>query len=282
MSMTVEISASLVKELRDETGLGMMECKKALQEAAGDKQKAVKILRERGMSIADKKSSRTAKEGRVAADIYNGGKAGVMLEVNCETDFVTRNETFQAFVKALVEQAKTVGENQLAEAAKAETTAKIASIGENIVVRRNVRFEVSGSGIVAGYIHLGGKVGVLLEVGCAKAESVQNAKFLEAVKDVTLHIAACNPQYLDRTAVSAEVITAEREIYAKQVENKPANIIQKIVDGKLEKFYAQVCLVEQGFVKDPEQTVADMLAARGKEVGDTLTIRRFTRYQVGA
>src|SRR5438128_754727 len=120
MSMTVEISASLVKELRDETSIGMMECKKALQEAGGDKAKAVKILRERGMSIADKKSSRTAKEGRVASDIYNGGKAGVMIEVNCETDFVTRNETFQAFVEQLVQQAKTVPDNGLAEAAKAE------------------------------------------------------------------------------------------------------------------------------------------------------------------
>jgi elongation factor Ts len=280
--MTVEISASLVKELRDETSLGMMECKKALQEAQGDKQRAIKILRERGMSIADKKSSRTAKEGRVAADIYNGGRAGVMIEVNCETDFVARNESFQAYVKELVEKAKTVGDNALAEAAKAETTAKIASIGENIIVRRNVRFEVAGAGIVAGYIHLGGKVGVLLEVGCGKNETAQQPAFLEAVKDVTLHIAACNPQYLDRTGVAAETVASEREIYAKQVENKPANIIQKIVDGKMEKFYAQVCLLEQGFVKDPEQTVSDMLAARGKDLGDTLTIRRFARYQVGA
>jgi elongation factor Ts len=281
MSMTVEISASLVKELRDETSLGMMECKKALQEAGGDKQKAIKILRERGMSIADKKASRTAKEGRVAADIYSGGKAGVMIEVNCETDFVARNESFQAFVKQLVEQAKTVGENQLAEAAKAETTAKIASIGENIIIRRNARYEVAGNGIVAGYIHLGGKVGVLLEVGCDKAETAQQPNFLEAVKDVTLHIAACNPQFLDRASVAPELIAAEREIYAKQVENKPANIIQKIVDGKMEKFYSQVCLLEQGFVKDPEQTVTEMLAARGKDLGDTLKIRRFTRYQVG-
>ncbi|MFH0907520.1 MAG: translation elongation factor Ts [bacterium] len=279
--MTVEISASLVKELRDETSLGMMECKKALQEAAGDKQRAIKILRERGMTIADKKSSRTAKEGRVASDIYDGGKAGVMIEVNCETDFVARNESFQNYVKALVEQAKTVGDNALADAAKAETIAKIAEIGENIIIRRNIRYEVSGHGAVAGYIHLGGKVGVLLEVGCDKAETVQNASFREAVKDVTLHIAACSPQCLDRTAVSAELVQAEREIYAKQVENKPANIIQKIIDGKLEKFYGQICLLEQGFVKDPEQTVADMLAARGKELGDTIVIRRFVRYQVG-
>jgi len=281
MSMTVEISAAMVKELRDETGLGMMECKKALQESGGDKAKAVKILRERGMTIADKKSSRTAKEGRVASDIYNGGKAGVIIEVNCETDFVARNESFQDYVKALVEQAKTVGDNALAEAAKAETTAKIAAIGENIIVRRNTRFEVAGHGTVAGYIHLGGKVGVLLEVGCDKAETVQNETFREAVKDVTLHIAACSPQCLDRTAVPAETVQAEREIYAKQVENKPANIIQKIVDGKLEKFYGQICLLEQGFVKDPEQTVTEMLAAKSKELGDKLVIRRFVRYQVG-
>jgi elongation factor Ts len=279
--MTVEISASLVKELRDETGLGMMECKKALVESGGDKAKAIKILRERGMSIADKKSSRTAKEGRVASDIYNGGKAGVMIEVNCETDFVTRNETFQEFVKTLVEQAKTVPDNGLADAAKDETIAKIAAIGENIVIRRNIRYEVSGHGIVAGYIHLGDKVGVLLEVGCDKGETVQNESFRETVKDVTLHIVACNPQCLNRSDVPAETIVSEREIYAKQVENKPANIIQKIVDGKLEKFYGQICLLEQGFVKDPEQTVAEMLEAKSKALGDKIVIRRFVRYQVG-
>ncbi|HMO03535.1 MAG TPA: translation elongation factor Ts [Kiritimatiellia bacterium] len=276
----MEITASLVKELREETNLGMMECKRALQETGGDKEKAVRLLRERGMAIAGKKAERVAKEGRVAAEIYDNGKTGVMIEVNCETDFVAKNENFQAFVASLVNDAKGI-DGSLAEAAKDKVVAKIAEIGENLIVRRNVKYTVSGNGAVAGYIHLGGKVGVLLEVGCGKAETASAELFKETIKDVTLHIAAANPQFLNRSDVAAEVIAAEREIYAKQVEGKPANIVDKIVDGKLEKYYSQICLVEQGFVKDPDQTVADMLAARGKELGDTLTIRRFTRYQVG-
>lgn len=278
----MDISAAMVKELRDETGLGMMECKKALIETNGDKAAAIKVLRERGMAIAGKKADRVAKDGRVACDIYDGGRTGVMIEVDCETDFVARNAVFQAFMKDLVVKAHGVSDNGLAEAVKDQVQAKIAEIGENIIVRRNVRFQVQGEGIVAGYIHLGEKVGVLLEVGCTQAATVAKETFREAVKDVTLQIAASNPAYLDRTHVPADVLQAEREIYAKQVENKPANIVQKIVDGKLEKFYQQGCLVEQAFVKDPDVSVSDMLAARGKELGDTLVIRRFVRYQVGA
>ncbi|HMO49588.1 MAG TPA: translation elongation factor Ts [Kiritimatiellia bacterium] len=276
----MEITASLVKELRDETNLGMMECKRALQEAGGDKEKAVRLLRERGLAIAGKKAERVAKEGRIAADIYDNGKTGVMIEVNCETDFVAKNENFQGFVATLLAHAKGI-DGSLAEAAKDQVVAKIAEIGENIIVRRNVKYSVQGNGAIAGYIHLGGKVGVLLEVGCDKAETIQADAFKEAVKDVTLHIAAANPQFLNRADVAPEVIAAEREIYAKQVEGKPANIVDKIVDGKLEKFYSTIVLVEQGFVKDPDHTVADMLAAKGKELGDNLVIRRFTRYQVG-
>lgn len=276
----MEISASLVKELRDETNLGMMECKRALQEAGGDKEKAIRLLRERGMAIAGKKADRVAKEGRVAAEVYDNGKSGVMIEVNCETDFVAKNENFQGFVADLVVHAKGI-DGSLAEAAKDKVVAKIAEIGENIIVRRNEKYKVQGHGAIAGYIHLGGKVGVLLEVGCDKPETTQSEGFKEAVKDVTLHIAAANPQFLNRSDVSADVVKAEREIYAKQVEGKPANIVDKIVDGKLEKFYSTIVLVEQGFVKDPDQTVADMLAAKSKQLGDKLVIRRFTRYQVG-
>ncbi|MGA0853709.1 MAG: translation elongation factor Ts [Kiritimatiellia bacterium] len=276
----MEITASLVKELRDATNLGMMECKRALQEAGGDKEAAIRLLRERGLAIAGKKAERVAKEGRVASEIYDNGKSGVMIEVDCETDFVAKNENFQAFVEELVQTAKGI-DGELAEAAKDTVVAKIAEIGENIIVRRNVKYTVEGSGAIAGYIHLGGKVGVLLEVGCDKQETTSADAFKEAVKDVTLHIAAANPQFLNRTDVAADVIAAEREIYAKQVEGKPANIIDKIVDGKLEKFYSTIVLVEQGFIKDPDQTVADMLAARSKELGDNLVIRRFTRYQVG-
>lgn len=277
----MDITAALVKELRDETGLGMMECKKALQETNGDKQAAFKVLRERGLAIAGKKASRVAKDGRVACEIYDGGRSGVLIEVNCETDFVARNAIFQAFMKELVAKAKQTADGALAEAVKDQVAAKIAEIGENIIVRRNVRYNVEGVGAIAGYIHLGEKVGVLLEVGCGQEGTVAKESFREAVKDVTLHIAASNPQYLQRADVPADVIQAERDIYAKQVENKPANIVQKIVDGKLDKFYQQSCLVEQAFVKDPDVTVAEMLAARGKDVGDALTIRRFVRYQVG-
>jgi len=276
----MEITATLVKELREETNLGMMECKRALQETGGDKDKAVRLLRERGMAIAGKKAERIAKEGRVAAEIYDNGKSGVMIEVNCETDFVAKNENFQEFVTGLVAHAKGIDGN-LADSAKDKVIAKIAEIGENLIVRRNIKYTVTGNGAVAGYIHLGGKVGVLLEVGCDKPETTQADAFKEAIKDVTLHIAAANPQFLNRDDVAADVISAEKEIYAKQVEGKPANIVDKIVSGKLEKFYSQICLVEQGFVKDPDQTVTDMLAAKSKELGDKLTIRRFARYQVG-
>lgn len=275
-----DITAAQVKELREATNVGMMECKKALVEANGDKDAAIKILRERGLATAGKKASRTAKDGQVAAEVYEGGKCGVLVEVNCETDFVARNEVFQSFLQDVVQKAKTV-DGDIAEAMKDEVTAKIQEIGENIIVRRSVRYELDGEGTVASYIHLGGKVGVLLEVGCAKAETAQSDAFKEVVKDVTLHIAACSPQCLSRDGVAEDVLAAERDIYAKQVEGKPENIIEKIVTGKLEKFFSQICLLEQGFVKDPDQTVAELLAAKGKELGDELTIRRYTRYQVG-
>ncbi|HMP72900.1 MAG TPA: translation elongation factor Ts [Kiritimatiellia bacterium] len=276
-----EITAALVKELRDETNLGMMECKKALQETNGDKEKAVRLLRERGLSVAEKKADRAAKEGRVAMDIAEGGKSGVMIEVNCETDFVAKNENFQSFVATLVEQAKGI-DGSLAEAARDVVVAKIAEIGENIIIRRNDKFVASEPGAIAGYIHLGGKVGVLLEVGCGQAGTTAKDAFKEAVKDITLHIAAASPAYLKRDDVPGDILSAEREIYAKQVEGKPANIIDKIVGGKIDKYFSQVCLVEQGFVKDPDQTIAQYLEGKGKECGDTLTIRRFVRYQVGA
>ncbi|MCX6998278.1 MAG: translation elongation factor Ts [Kiritimatiellaeota bacterium] len=275
-----EVSAALVKELREETSVGMMDCKQALVAAGGDKAQAIKILRERGLAVAGKKAARAAKEGVVAAEILQGGKVGVLIEVNCETDFVTRNDSFKELVRQLQVMARTVP-GELAAAARELVVAKIASIGENIIVRRNVRYEVPGEGVVASYIHLGGKVGVLVEVGCGLAASSAQDAFRNLVKDITLHIAACNPQYLARQDVPAAVLQAEKEIYAKQVQNKPANIIEKIVVGKLEKFYSQTCLVEQGFVKDPEQSVTELLAAKGKELGDQLVIRRFARFQVG-
>ena len=277
-----DISASLVKELREETGVGMMECKKALVEANGDKAAAVKILRESGMAIAAKKATRTAKQGIIAAEVSADAQTGRMIEINCETDFVSKNDVFKAFVGEMLAAAAGVADNGLAESAKAKVEAKIAEIGENIIARRNVTFAVQGVGAVAGYVHLGGKLGVLIEVGCQNAASVQNPAVKTLLADLALHVTAVNPACIVRDQVPAETVAAEKEIYAKQVEGKPANIVDKIVAGKLEKFYGQICLVEQAFVKDQDKTVAAVLAEAGKAAGDEFTIRRFVRWQLGA
>lgn len=275
-----EITAEMVRDLRETTNVGMMECKRALVEAGGDKDKAVRLLRERGMAIAAKKSSRATNQGLIATAILNGGRTGTLVEINCETDFVARNAGFQAFAAEMAGKAATV-EGELAEAVKDQVAAKIAEIGENIVVRRSVRYKTQGVGIVGSYIHIGAKVGVLIELGCEKESTVQDARFHELVKDITLHIAASLPKYLRREDAPADVVAAEREIYAKQVQGKPPAIIGKIVDGKMGKFYQQTCLLEQGFVKDPEQSVTKVIEAKSKELGDKLCVRRFVRYQLG-
>jgi elongation factor Ts len=277
-----DISASLVKELREETGVGMMECKRALVQANGDKAAAVKILRESGMAIAAKKAERVAKQGIIAASVGDDAQSGIMIEVNCETDFVSKNDTFKAFVAELLADANGVADDGIAEAAKAKVDAKIAEIGENIVARRNVTYTVQGTGAIAAYVHLGGKLGVMLEVGCNNAASAQNPAVKAMLADLALHVTAVNPACISRDQVPAETVQAEKEIYAKQVEGKPANIIDKIVDGKLEKFYGQICLVEQPFVKEQDKTVAAVLAEVGKAVGDEFAIRRFVRWQLGA
>lgn len=276
-----EITAAMVQELREATNVGMMECKRALVEAGGDKEKAIRLLRERGVAIAAKKASRAANQGLIGAAIRGGGKAGTLIEINCETDFVAKNENFQKFVKGLAEKALDMEDNTIGTVAKDDMAAKIAEIGENLIAKRNLRFTLQGSGLVATYIHLNGKLGVMIEVGCGKDASASNSAVQELVKDLTLHIAACSPKYLKRDQVTPDVIAAEREIYAKQVTGKPANIVDKIVDGKMGKFYSQICLIEQGFVKDPDTSITQLLEAKGKEVGDTLTIRRFVRWQIG-
>ena len=275
-----EISAALVKALRDETNAGMMECKRALTEAQGDKVKALRILRERGIAIAEKKSSRAANQGAIAAHVAADGKAGSLIEVNCETDFVAKNEIFRSFIAKLAEKAVAL-DGSLEEAVKAEVTAKIAEIGENIVVRRNLRFVLQKPGLIAAYIHHGSSLGVLVEIDCGKIETGANPAFKEFAKDICLHIAASKPRFLDQASVPADVIAAEREIFAKQVTGKPPQIIGKIVDGKMGKFYEQVCLVEQMFVKDQEKKVSALLTEKGRELADEIKIARFIRFQVG-
>ncbi|MDR0993531.1 MAG: translation elongation factor Ts [Verrucomicrobiota bacterium] len=276
------ISASLVKELREETGVGMMECKRALVESNGDKAAAIKCLREAGMAIAAKKASRAAKQGVIAAEVSVDAQTGHMIEVNCETDFVAKNDNFKAFVNELLKDAANVPDDGIAEAAKAKVDAKIAEIGENIIARRNITYKVQGTGAVAAYVHLGGKLGVMVEVGSGKADSLQTPAGKELLGDLTLHITAVAPQYIRREEVPADVVDAEKEIYAKQVEGKPANIVEKIVAGKIDKFFSQICLMEQAFVKDQDKSVGQVLEETGKAVGDAFSIRRFVRWQLGA
>lgn len=286
------ITASLVKELRDVTGVAMMECKNALKETEGDIEAAIKILRERGQAKAAKKADRAANEGVIFAQIDDTAKSGIIIEMNCETDFVAKNDNFQAFV---ADVANTISEGKAdsAEAAlalpKAEGTldefikTKVLEMGENLQLPRVTRFDVASEGAVASYIHLGGKVGVLIEVGAEKAESTQGASFQDLVKDLTLHIAASAPSGLAREDIPADLVDAEKDIFRKQLEGegKPADLIEKIIPGKLGKFYSEQCLLEQGFIKDPDTTIKGLLEAKSKELDDTLTIRRFTRFGLG-
>ena len=274
-----EINAQMVKQLRDATNLGIMECKNALVESGGDVDKAIQILREKGELAQAKRAGRETGQGVIASSLQDGS-TGTLVEVNCETDFVAKNEKFGQYVQDIADKAVSAN-GDLADVVAAEITGMVQEIGENIVVGRNARYELDGDGVVSSYIHMGGKVGVLIEVGCEKGDTVSNDLFSETVRDVLLHIAAAGPQYIASDEVPEDVVSAEREIYAKQVEGKPENIIDQIVNGKLNKFFSQVCLLKQDFVKDTDMTIEGLLAARGKELDDTLTVRRFDRYQIG-
>ncbi len=270
------ITASMVKELRTSTGAGMMDCKKALTEADGDMAKAVDILREKGLSQAAKKAGRIAAEGAVVSYVSEDGKVGVIVEVNCETDFVGHNESFQALAKSIAKQ--------IAEAAPADVEALLASemegktvkdlvteaiakIGENISVRRFERFE-SAEGQVYSYIHGGGKIGVLVDMKGGDAE---------LGKDVAMQVAAAIPSYLDRSQVPAAELEHEKEVLSEQARNegKPEKIIEKMVIGRINKYYKEVCLLDQEFIKDGDLTIAKLLKSKGAEVA------RFARFQLG-
>ncbi|WP_193211882.1 translation elongation factor Ts [Luteolibacter marinus] len=286
------ITASLVKELREKTNVGMMECKKALQETDGDLQAAITYLRERGIAKAAGKADREASEGIIAARLSADGKTGILAEVNCETDFVSRNDGFVAFVDQIADALAASNAKNLEEAlavkigdlsAEDFIKAKVLELGENIRLRKFERFDLADNGAIAQYIHMGGKVGVLLEVSAGNGETAAKEEFRDLVKDVTLHIAAAAPKGLSRDDISAETIEAEKDIFRVQLANegKPAEMIEKIIMGKIGKFFSESCLLEQAFVKDPDTTIKKLVEAKGKEVGDTLEIRRFVRFGLG-
>ncbi len=273
-----EITAATVGKLREMTGAGLMDCKKALAEANGELNAAVDILRKKGAASAAKKSSREANEGVIVRALQTDNRAGILVEVNCETDFVARNDAFGAFCD---EVARTLLANPKADL-EATRTAQVAKIGENIQISRSHRMEVNGNGIVTAYIHTGAKVGVLVEVGAGKEATTANEDFKQLAKDITLQIAAGHPFVVSRNEVDPAVLAKEKEIAAEQVKNKPPQAIAKIVEGKLEKFYQGYCLLDQGFVKkNSEISVKDHVASVGKQLGDEIAIRRFVRFQVG-
>ena len=273
------ITANQVKELRERTGAGMMDCKKVLTETNGDEEKAIELLRERGLSKAAKKSGRIAAEGLAAAYISDDKKLGVVIEVNAETDFVAKNEEFKAFVADVAKQVATKNpanvEELLAQESMAENgktvqevlTNKIATIGENMSIRRFERFETE-NGTIATYIHGDGKIAVLVEM--------ENADETLA-KDVCMQIAAARPEYLDRASVPADRVEKEMEILKAQAmnEGKPAEIAEKMVQGRIGKFYGEICLVEQPFVKNPDEKVGKMVEGKGAK------IVRFARLEKG-
>ncbi len=274
-----EITANAVGKLREMTNAGLMDCKKALTDAAGDLEAAVELLRKRGVAQAAKKAGREAREGVIAQYIVNRGRAGVLVEINCETDFVAKNETFRAFCE---EVARTIASDPKAELETLRVGA-VAKVGENIKIPRHARFDLTGPGLIAAYIHTGGKVGVLVEVGCGKEATTAQEGFIQLVKDITLQIAAATPSAVTREDVPSAVVEKEREIAAQsdRLKGKPAQALEKIIQGMLEKFFQSVCLVEQGFVKDPEKTVRQHVEAIATLFDDTITIRRFLRWQVG-
>jgi elongation factor Ts len=274
-----DFTAADVGKLRELTGAGLMECKKALVEANGNLEAAVDLLRKKGIASATKKATRDTKEGVIAQCILPGAKTGVMAEINCETDFVARNETFRAFYDDITRK---LASGAAVESLETERVAAVARIGENIQIPRFVRYEVAGSGIVAAYIHTGAKVGVLVEVGAGKEATVATEDFKQLVRDITLQIAAGNPAVISREQIAAATVAKEKEIAAEQVKNKPPQAIAKIVEGKLEKYYQGICLLDQGFVKrNSEVSIKEHMGSIAKQLGDEIVIRRFARFQVG-
>jgi len=275
-----EITAANVAKLREMSGAGMMDCKKALMDSNGDMEAAMTALRKKGAATATNKGAKEAREGLIARYISPDGRKGVLVEVNCQTDFVARNEAFKAWADSVAER---LASNPNADF-EAERVDQVAKIRENIKITRNARMEVSGNGLIAAYIHTGAKVGVLVEVGAGKESTCATEDFKQLVKDITLQIAAGHPYAVSREEVPAEIVTKEREIAVQsdRLKGKPAQALEKIVAGMLDKFFQTYCLLEQGFVKkNSEISVKEHLAQVGKQLGDEIKIRRFVRFQVG-
>ena len=285
---TLTVTADMVKKLREETGAGMMECKAALTEANGDFAEANTILRKRGLATAARKAGRVASEGLIGNRLAADRSSGILVEVNCESDFVARTPDFQQLVQDVLSEIEKAAD-AASDAWQRDPTgpiarlvaAKIAHLGENMAVSRFVRY--AGQGIVGQYIHLGGKLGVQLDLGGVTREIASREELSTLIKEIAMQIAAASPAYVSRQAVPAEILEKEKSIYRAQMEQsgKPANVIDRIVEGKLASFYAQVVLPDQESIRDPKMTVNEVIAATAKTLGAPITVTRFARLKVG-
>ncbi len=287
----MSISASDVKELRELTGAGMMDCKKALSENNGDKEAAIDYLRAKGLAKAAKKQGRIAADGLIGTFLTTNGQTGTLVEVNCETDFVAKNDAFKEFVfnlsKLVAENGITTGDDLLKTTYGPEGTVEdeinnlTLKIGEKIAFRRLHTTNVAGTGAVGSYVHTG-KIGVLVEVETDK-DLTSNDSFNNAVKDICMHVAASDTQFIRADEMDEEFKNREAEVYAAQLreQGKPEDMIPNIVKGKLNKLASEVCLLNQKFVKDPDLTVEKFLSGVASEVGGTITVKKFTKFTLG-
>jgi elongation factor Ts len=278
----------MVKKLRDQTGAGMMECKAALTEANGEFEEANTILRKRGLASAAKKAGRATSEGLIGHWLSSDRRTGILVEVNCESDFVARTPDFQQLVQDVLKEIEQAGEAASDAWLKdpngpirKRIAAGIAKLGENMAVPRFVRY--AGAGYIGQYIHMGGKIGVQVELAGVTPGVAGSEELARLVKELAMQIAAASPAYVSRQGVPAEVLEKEKSIYRAQMEGsgKPEKVIDKIVEGKLGSFYGQTVLPDQASIRDPKMTVADVIAAASKALGAPVTVSRFARLKVG-
>lgn len=288
-----EISAQLVKQLREKTGAGMMECKSALVEAKGDLGEAEVVLRKRGLASAAKKAARSTRQGLIGVQISADGKAGVLIEVNCESDFVARTEEFQQMVANLGKQVLADPPASVAAlkaslyaadpsfTVEALLKAKIAKVGENMNIARFARH--AAAGVLGSYVHPGSQLAVLVDLQSGQPETAARDGFKEVLHDIAMQVAAADPKFLRREDVTAEFLAREREIQRARAlaEGKPEKIVDKVIEGRMSKFYEEVCLLDQPFIKDNAISITQYVAARARDLGDKLTVAGFLRFKVG-
>ena len=287
----VEILASMVMKLRKISGQGMMDCKRALQEANGDIDEAMKVLRKKGLATLAKRAERETSEGLVVCKTKEDGKVAAMATLCCETDFVAKSDDFVAAAEALADYALVCsveeGTKKILDTSvdgkkfSDLLTEVVSKIGEKIQVGDFAKYQVDGPGLISTYIHFNGKVGTMVQIETSDDNVATADGLKQTAADIAMHITATKPLALDKEGISSEIIEQEKVIAAEQVKNKPANIIDKIVEGKMKKFFVENCLVEQRFVKDDSKSVGQVLAEAAKEAGGEAKIKRFARFEAG-